>query len=68
VGDGSVVTWGYAGYGGDCSAVQAELNNKERKGVDTIYSTHYAFAAKMRDGSVVTWGDTKFGGAPCKLN
>jgi hypothetical protein len=38
--------------------VQAEL----KQGVDTIYSTARAFAAKMQDGSVVTWGDDVWGG------
>jgi hypothetical protein len=38
--------------------VQAEL----KQGVDKIYSTHYAFAAKMQDGSVVTWGSPMSGG------
>jgi hypothetical protein len=33
--------------------VQAEL----KQGVDTIYSTRFAFAALMQDGGVVTWGD-----------
>ena len=56
--DGSVVTWGYAGYGGDSSSVQAEL----KQGVDTIFSTGGAFAAKLLDGSVVTWGNARNGG------
>jgi hypothetical protein len=56
--DGSVVTWGRAGLGGDSSAVQTEL----KQGVDMIYSTYFAFAARMMDGSVVTWGDADFGG------
>ena len=53
-----MVTWGRADRGGDSSAVQAEL----KQGVDTIYSTRYTFAAKMRDGSVVTWGHARSGG------
>jgi co-chaperonin GroES (HSP10) len=56
--DGSVVTWGNAGSGGDSSRVQAEL----KQGVDTIYSAYGAFAAKMQDGSVVTWGAARKGG------
>jgi hypothetical protein len=56
--DGSVVTWGRADWGGDSSAVEAEL----KQGVDTIYSTYEAFAAKMKDGSVVEIA------GPCKLN
>jgi hypothetical protein len=38
--------------------VEAEL----KQGVDTIYSTNVAFAAKMQNGSVVTWGDPGSGG------
>jgi len=45
--------------GGDSSAVQAEL-----KDVETIYSTDYAFAAKLKNGNLVTWGDTYGGGDP----
>ena len=45
------MTWGDADCGGDSSAVQAKL-----KAVDTIYSTEFAFAAKLKDGTVVTWG------------
>jgi hypothetical protein len=37
--DKSVIIWGLPNWGGDSSAVQAELNSEERKGVDTIYST-----------------------------
>ena len=33
--------------------------------METIYSTDYAFAAKLVDGSVVTWGDARYGGS-CK--
>ena len=55
--DGRVVTWGRAGYGGDSSSVQAQL-----QGVDTIYSTEAAFAAKLADGRVVTWGGAGYGG------
>ena len=56
--DGSVATWGDADCGGDSSIVQAEL----KQGMDTIYSTRCAFAAKMLDGSVVTWGAADYGG------
>jgi hypothetical protein len=38
--------------------VQAEL----KQGVDTIFSTRQAFAAKLLDGSVVTWGSAGGGG------
>ena len=55
--DGRVVTWGHAGYGGDSSSVQVQL-----QGVGTIYSTLSAFAAQLADGRVVTWGDAACGG------
>lgn len=55
--DGSVVTWGVAGYGGDSSAVSANIAS----GVSAVYSTQYAFAALKSDGSVITWGDSNFG-------
>ena len=29
---------------------------------DTIYSTAYAFAAKLTNGHVVTWGNSHYGG------
>ena len=32
------------------------------QGVDTIYSTVGAFAAKLADGSIVTWGSASCGG------
>ena len=57
LGDGSVVTWGDAGSGGDSSAVQGEL-----KAVQQIQATSKAFAAILGDGSVVTWGDADCGG------
>ena len=50
---GRVVTWGYAGYGGDSSAVQGELKDQV---VQQIYSTGSAFAALLGNGRVVTWG------------
>jgi co-chaperonin GroES (HSP10) len=50
--DGSVVTWGDTGYGGDSSRVQAEL----KQGMAIIFSNHSDFAAVMRDKSVVPWG------------
>ena len=50
--DGSVVTWGSAEYGGDCSRVQDQLKN-----VKDIKASWYDFVAILADGSVVTWGD-----------
>ena len=55
--DGSVVTWGHKGFGGDSSAVQHRL-----KGVRHIQATPSAFAAILSDGSVVTWGSQLRGG------
>ena len=56
--DGSVVTWGDKGHGGDSSDVAAELSSN----VETIYSNKRAFAALKTDGSVVTWGGAVSGG------
>ena len=56
--DGSVVTWGNSGQGGDSSAVSASLGS----GVSQIFSTIYAFAALKSDGSVVSWGRSDQGG------
>jgi hypothetical protein len=55
--DGSVVTWGDLGCGGDSSEVQDPLVN-----VKQLQATGYAFAAILADGSVVTWGDRAWGG------
>ena len=57
LGDGSVVTWGTAGSGGDSSSVQDQLNN-----VQQIQASHSAFVAILGDGSVVTWGSAHHGG------
>jgi alpha-tubulin suppressor-like RCC1 family protein len=63
--DGSVVTWGYStdkvNYGGNSSAVTAQLNDSTNK-VQQIFSTNTAFAALRKDGSVVTWGNAAYGG------
>ncbi|AOM41930.1 hypothetical protein [Xenorhabdus hominickii] len=50
--DGTVVTWGDAEYGGDCSAVQGDLKN-----VRAIYATGKAFVALTADKKVVIWGN-----------
>ncbi len=52
--DGSMVTWGGAGYGGDSSAVAAALDGTID--VTQVYSARYGFAALRADGSVVTYG------------
>ena len=49
--DGSVVTWGHSGTGGDSTAVQDQLKN-----VQQISAASFSFAAVLADGSVVTWG------------
>ena len=55
--NGRVVTWGDTKKGGDSRSVQYEL-----QGVDTIYSTDVAFAAKLVDSHVVTWDFACSGG------
>ena len=55
LGDGSVVTWGRAWFGGDSSAVRDQLKN-----VQQIQASDSAFAAILGDGSVVTWGDARW--------
>eukprot|EP00439_Symbiodinium_sp_Y106_P083408 s55_g23.t1 len=57
LGDGSVVTWGAASYGGNSSSVQDQLKN-----VQQIQASGSAFAAILGDGSVVTWGAAPCGG------
>ncbi|NBW94866.1 MAG: carboxypeptidase-like regulatory domain-containing protein, partial [Bacteroidetes bacterium] len=58
--DGSVVTWGQAGNGGNSSAVATALNGTVD--VLNITSTDSSFAALRRDGSVLTWGQAGNGG------
>jgi hypothetical protein len=56
--DGSVVTWGQAGGGGDSSMVELELAD----GVVRVVATFGAFAAIKENGRVVTWGFPAYGG------
>ena len=57
--DGSVITWGKPGFGGDSSDVpQDSLSG----GVVQIFNTDSAFAALKGDGTVVTWGNPGNGG------
>ena len=51
LGDGSVVSWGNADFGGDSSAVRDQLKN-----VQHIQATRLAFAAIVGDGSVRVLG------------
>ena len=55
--DGSVLAWGKADCGGDCSFLTDQLKN-----VRQIQASHGAFAALLADSSVVTWGDERCGG------
>ncbi|CAE7897637.1 pak-2 [Symbiodinium sp. KB8] len=57
LGDGTVVTWGRAAYGGGSSAVRDQLKN-----VRQIQASSEALAAILCDGSVVTWGRPVYGG------
>ena len=55
--DGSVVTWGNAGFSGDCSAGKHQLRN-----VQQIQTSGGAFAAILGAESVVTLGCGSSGG------
>jgi len=55
--DGSVVTWGSSGSGGNSSGVDFDGPSNSLK-VTQIFSTGSAFAALRNDGSVVTWGSS----------
>ena len=57
-GDGSVLTWGHAAWGGDCTSVKAQLEG----GVEQVVAGGRAMAAVKRDGSVLTWGRAHCGG------
>jgi len=52
-----VITWGYAGHGGNSSKVTDQLTD-----VTAIYSTATAFAAISLKNGVVTWGGQSGGG------
>ncbi len=51
--DGSVVTWGDFGFGGETEPLVRE---QLRSGVQSISAASNVFAAIKSDGSVVTWG------------
>ena len=53
-----MVTWGRDNWGGDSSAVAAQLAG----GVLSVLGNAKAFAAVKGDGSVVTWGAGDSGG------
>ena len=55
--DETVVTWDSMKNDVDSRSV-----NRALIGVDTIYSTSFAFAAVLKDTTVVTWGDEDCGG------
>jgi len=56
--DGSVLTWGHAYCGGDCTSIKAQLKG----GVEQVVAGGRAMAALKRDGSVLTWGNANCGG------
>ncbi|CAE8663322.1 unnamed protein product, partial [Polarella glacialis] len=56
--DGSVVSWGAAGVGGDSTPVADKL----QEGVLQVVGNPLAFAAIKEDGSVVSWGSAVGGG------
>ena len=68
--DGSVVTWGYSGSGGNSSIVTwngsteiyLSVADQLSNGVTQIFSGPSLFAALKSDGSVVTWGYSSNGG------
>jgi hypothetical protein len=73
--NGSVVTWGSVGSGGNSTIAKSEyINGNETltetasvssslsSGVIDIYSNSSAFAALKNNGSVVTWGNIESGG------
>ena len=67
--DGSVVTWGNKGNGGDSRSVSSDLDGTIK--VRDVYSNMTSFAALREDGTVITWGYSGFGGivhqSPLKL-
>lgn len=73
--NGSVVTWGNTGFGGNSSAVNyiysgSNMTVTETKSVASnltsnvtaLFSNAYAFAALKNNGSVIAWGDRESGG------
>lgn len=58
--DGSVITWGMAGNGGDSSSVASQLDGTIP--VISVEGISYAMAALRADGSVVSWGSSSSGG------
>ena len=57
-----MVSWGMPNWGGDSSAVKAELYD-----VLTVEASMKAFAAVRGDGTVITWGDGASGGDSSKV-
>ena len=73
--NGSVVTWGDIGFGGNSSVANwlnsngdwsiAEVKSMApslTSNVTTVFTNAYAFAALTENGSVVAWGDRESGG------
>ena len=61
--DNTVVTWGFAKYGGDSRGVQDQL-----KDVTSLHATKGAFAVLRSDGTIVAWGNPDSGGDCSKVN
>ena len=51
--DGTVVTCGHAGWGGDNKHVYPRIKNH---GVEAIFSNDHTFIAKLFNGSTIHWG------------
>ena len=55
--NGTVVTWGYPGNGGDSNSAHDNLKN-----ISQVQSTRFSFAAIRGDRTVVAWGNSACGG------
>eukprot|EP00439_Symbiodinium_sp_Y106_P080529 s604_g19.t1 len=53
--DGSCVSWGAAGFGGD---IEIGTVQEQLKDVQQAVTNGPAFAAILGDGSVLTWGES----------
>jgi len=56
--DGTVISWGLKGYGGDAP----DFDLVEGETVTKLYSSVFAFAALTSTGRVIAWGHENFGG------
>ena len=53
----AAVAWGDRRYGGDISAVKAQLDH----GIEHVWSTRSASLVQLKSGEVVVWGDRSNG-------